>query len=41
MRKNHEEEKRKIEDLNKWRWIVVGAAGVVGWLISKLGSIFN
>jgi vacuolar-type H+-ATPase subunit I/STV1 len=32
----HEIEKRKIEDLNKWRWIVMGAAAVVGWIVSKM-----
>jgi monomeric isocitrate dehydrogenase len=36
MAAQHEIEKRKIEDLNKWRWIVVGAAAVVGWIFSKL-----
>ena len=37
--KQHEAQQRKIDDLNKWRWLVVGGAGVVGWVISKLFSI--
>ena len=37
--KQHEAQQRKIEDLNKWRWLVVGGAAVVGWIISKLFSI--
>lgn len=32
MAKQHIIERQKIDDLNKWRWIVVGAAGIVGWL---------
>ena len=36
MERQHEIENRKIEDLNKWRWVVVGAATVIGWLVSKL-----
>lgn len=34
MAKQHELERQKIEDLNKWRWIVVGAAGLVAWIVS-------
>lgn len=37
--KQHEAQQRKIDDLNKWRWLVVGGAAVVGWVISKLFSI--
>lgn len=37
--RQHEAQQRKIEDLNKWRWLVVGGAAVVGWIISKLFSI--
>jgi gas vesicle protein len=35
MERQHEIENKKIEDLNKWRWVVVGAATVIGWLVSK------
>lgn len=41
MAAQHEVEKKKIEDLNKWRWLVMGGAVVVGWLFSKLGLPFN
>ena len=39
MKKQHEEERKKIAELDKWRWMVMGAAAVVGWLISKLTNI--
>lgn len=39
MAKQHVIERQKIEDLNKWRWIVVGAAGLVAWLVSVLSKI--
>ena len=41
MKLHHEVEKQKIEDLNKWRWLVMGGAVVVGWIISKLGLPFE
>ena len=41
MAAQHEIEKKKIEDLNKWRWIVMGGAAVVGWILSKLGLPFT
>lgn len=36
MAKQHEVENKKIEDLNRWRWIVMGGAAVVGWVVSKV-----
>jgi hypothetical protein len=36
MARQHEIENKKIEDLNRWRWIVMGGAAVVGWIISKM-----
>jgi uncharacterized coiled-coil protein SlyX len=36
MARQHEIENKKIEDLNRWRWIVMGGAAVVGWVISKM-----
>ena len=41
MATQHDVEKQKIEDLNKWRWLVMGGAVVVGWIISKLGLPFE
>jgi len=35
MKKQHDEYQAKISDIDKWRWMVVGAAGVVGWLLNK------
>ena len=36
MARQHEIENKKIEDLNRWRWIVMGGAAVIGWIFSKL-----
>ena len=41
MAAQHDVEKQKIEDLNKWRWLVMGGAVVVGWLLSKMGLPFE
>ncbi len=41
MAAQHEVEKQKIEDLNKWRWLVMGGAVVIGWILSKLGLPFE
>jgi serine/threonine protein kinase HipA of HipAB toxin-antitoxin module len=41
MAAQHNVEKQKIEDLNKWRWLVMGGAVVVGWIISRLGLPFE
>ena len=41
MKEQHAVEKQKIEDLNKWRWLVMGGAVVVGWLLSKMGLPFE
>lgn len=35
MQKQHVEYQAKIADIDRWRWIVVGAAGVVGWILNK------
>lgn len=35
----HQAQQKKIDDLNTWRWFVVGGAAVIGWIISKLFSI--
>ena len=41
MAAQHAVEKQKIEELNRWRWLVMGGAVVVGWIISKLGLPFE
>ena len=41
MAEQHNIEKKKIEDLNKWRWLVMGGAAVLGWILSKLGLPFT
>lgn len=38
MAKQHIVERQKIEDLNKWRWIVVGAAALVAWVVSTFSK---
>lgn len=35
----HLAQSKKIEDLNKWRWVVMGGAAVVGWIASKILSL--
>jgi len=37
----HRSQAKKIEELNKWRWVVMGGAVVVGWILSKLGLPFD
>lgn len=36
MQRQHQIENKKIEDLNKWRWLVLGGSAVIGWIISKI-----
>jgi chromosome segregation ATPase len=36
MKAQHEKENSKIDDLNKWRWFVMGAAGIIGWIFAKV-----
>lgn len=38
MARQHNLERQKIEDLNKWRWIVVGAAGLVAWVVATFSK---
>lgn len=38
MARQHNLERQKIEDLNKWRWIVVGAAALVAWVVSTFSK---
>jgi len=41
MKQQHEVERRKIDDLNRWRWIVMGGAAVVGFLLSKAADLIK
>lgn len=41
MKKQHEIERAKIADLDKWRWIVVGAAAIVSWVISQFSGLMK
>jgi uncharacterized protein (UPF0335 family) len=41
MQRQHEIEAKKIENLDKWRWLVVGGAIVVGWITSRLLTYFT
>jgi predicted RNase H-like nuclease (RuvC/YqgF family) len=41
MKLHHEVEKQKIEDLNKWRWLVIGGSIATGWILSKFGLPFT
>jgi ElaB/YqjD/DUF883 family membrane-anchored ribosome-binding protein len=31
----------KLNDLDKWRWVVIGMATVIGFILSKLSAIFG
>ena len=35
MKEQHQREQRKLADLDKWRWMVVGAALAAGYVISR------
>lgn len=35
MQRQHLIENKKIDELNRWRWLVMGAAAIVGWIISR------
>ena len=41
MAAQHAVEKQKIEELNRWRWLVMGGAVVIGWILSKMGLPFE
>jgi cell division septum initiation protein DivIVA len=41
MKRQHEIEARKIQDLDKWRWLVVGGSVVIGWLVSRVVSFLT
>lgn len=41
MKEQHQIEKEKIDELNKWRWLVMGGAAVVGWLVSNVFSFVD
>lgn len=40
MKEQNELQRERMGDFDKWRWMVVGAAAIVGWLVSKFGSLF-
>ncbi len=31
----------KLNDLDKWRWVVIGMATVIGFIVSKLSTLFG
>jgi hypothetical protein len=39
MKEQHAVYQNKISEIDKWRWMVVGAAGVVGWLLNKFFGV--
>jgi glucosamine 6-phosphate synthetase-like amidotransferase/phosphosugar isomerase protein len=39
--KEHGVTSSRISDLDKWRWIVVGASAVVGWILSTIFGRFS
>ena len=41
MKELHEEEKKKIENIDKWRWMMIGGATALGYFISNLADKFT
>lgn len=41
MKELHEEEKKKIADIDKWRWMMIGGATALGYFISNLADKFS
>lgn len=39
MKEQHEEDQKRIGDIDKWRWMVIGAAAVVGWILNKFFGV--
>ena len=37
----HIAQQKKIDELNKIRWLILGGAAVVGWALSKIGLPFE
>ena len=37
----HIAQQKKIDELNKLRWLILGGAAVVGWALSKIGLPFD
>jgi hypothetical protein len=37
----HQAQQKKIDELNKLRWLILGGAAVVGWALSKMGLPFE
>lgn len=37
----HIAQQKKIDELNKLRWLILGGAAVVGWALSKIGLPFE
>jgi chromosome segregation ATPase len=35
MKAMHETHQQKISEIDRWRWILVGGAGVVGWILNR------
>lgn len=36
---HHQEMVRKMQDLEKWRWIFVGGAAIIGWLLANIANL--
>ncbi len=36
-----EEQGHKIDSLEKWRWLVIGGAAVIAWIITKIAGILT
>lgn len=36
MKASSAEQQKRLAEIDKWRWVVVGAAGAIGWFLNKI-----
>lgn len=41
IKEHHEEQSKKINEIDKWRWLLIGGAAVVGWFIEKAFAVLS
>ena len=44
VQKGHDDQNRRIGEIDRWRWILIGGAALGGWILSNLiksGSFFG
>lgn len=41
MKSLHAEHATRISEIDKWRWLLIGGAAVVGWIAEKVFGLFS